>query len=541
MMRTQHNNPDGDRDRDKRRSDNTLPNRIRLPNEAVTESGPVEDRKPPEGKVSRLWMVVGIVILVILVASAGELRHMMTKNHTGTGQSTSLSTSNAEALFLKAGRLITANVANENGNLAGWIATPNYQTLSYISLPLEPNGFQIAHSVQSRTDQERTKEIGLVGEVLHANRQPLQEIKTGLNENCIMSGNDSEFIANRCSALLLLHAYMHLLKRDYNGAISDAFSTLKLDGLLSRNATIRNYGEILRLNGIARSLIIFVLQQDYPKFPLINPSLPAISRAKIAELQVKFNAYMSQRISLGEVLTAHADRYARNLLRMLKTKSVLRPVNVALMGTNGAVNTQRNANSSAAAPTLTPKDLLNEYNYEINAYIRAVDGQYHQEEDYPLQSWQHLLDRVAPTVAVRLRPMPPLILDEHADVAWDRMVQVTLAELLYEYDHHHLPPTLQVLVPKYLPAVPVDPFARKPAALCYRQKEPPNLPYGSFNCSGLVYSVGPDGVDDNGQPYETYEPEGSFAGRQPQSLNSMTKGDLVVNMEDETAWLMANG
>lgn len=73
----------------------------------------------------------------------------------------------------------------------------------------------------------------------------------------------------------------------------------------------------------------------------------------------------------------------------------------------------------------------------------------------------------------------------------DRRAAVTaVAVRLYALDHGgRLPARLDELVPRYLPAVPVDPYANPPQPLRYLPAHNPPL----------IYSVAQDGVDDLGQ------------------------------------------
>jgi hypothetical protein len=75
-----------------------------------------------------------------------------------------------------------------------------------------------------------------------------------------------------------------------------------------------------------------------------------------------------------------------------------------------------------------------------------------------------------------------------------RMSAVSLAVQLYRADHGQWPPTLDALVPKYLPAVPVDPMAPDGRPLGYVLVKG-GLPDGGDR--PLVFSVGIDGVDDS--------------------------------------------
>lgn len=75
------------------------------------------------------------------------------------------------------------------------------------------------------------------------------------------------------------------------------------------------------------------------------------------------------------------------------------------------------------------------------------------------------------------------------ELVFRQMAAVALAIRLYEIDHGRRPPTLDALVPNYLPAVPVDLYDPDLGPIRYLPdaKEP------------LLYSVGSDGVDDNGE------------------------------------------
>jgi len=87
--------------------------------------------------------------------------------------------------------------------------------------------------------------------------------------------------------------------------------------------------------------------------------------------------------------------------------------------------------------------------------------------------------------------MPSMIRAMQADfriVLVRRAAAVSLASRLYQIDHKGaFPPSLQALVPKYLPAVPLDPFAADGRPLAYILADGGSRP--------IVYSVGEDGAD----------------------------------------------
>lgn len=69
-----------------------------------------------------------------------------------------------------------------------------------------------------------------------------------------------------------------------------------------------------------------------------------------------------------------------------------------------------------------------------------------------------------------------------------RMAATALAIRLHVLDHGQRPPSLDSLVPEYLPAAPMDPFAADGRLLGYLRDAP----------QPLLYSVGLNGIDDHG-------------------------------------------
>jgi hypothetical protein len=69
-----------------------------------------------------------------------------------------------------------------------------------------------------------------------------------------------------------------------------------------------------------------------------------------------------------------------------------------------------------------------------------------------------------------------------------RIVMIELGLRAYQLDHGRLPATLSELVPEYLPDIPQDPFGKG------------DIKYRLAGDSYKLYSLGPDGVDDDAKP-----------------------------------------
>ncbi len=102
------------------------------------------------------------------------------------------------------------------------------------------------------------------------------------------------------------------------------------------------------------------------------------------------------------------------------------------------------------------------------------------------------------------------------DSTFDYLLLAKLALYAYESENGEAATSLQQLVPKYLKAVPLDPFGLN---------EP--LRYTAIDGVWTLYSIGPDGLDDAGQPLPSYNPEtGRYTSVEPD-----TRGDIVALYE----------
>ena len=105
----------------------------------------------------------------------------------------------------------------------------------------------------------------------------------------------------------------------------------------------------------------------------------------------------------------------------------------------------------------------------------------------------HLPDPPSPSDPVNQILLPFLTeygghLDDVKAETQNALLLTMLALRAYRLDHGAGPPTLSALVPRYLPAVPADPFALSGP-----------LRFKRVGAKSLLYSVGPDGKDDGGR------------------------------------------
>ncbi len=134
-----------------------------------------------------------------------------------------------------------------------------------------------------------------------------------------------------------------------------------------------------------------------------------------------------------------------------------------------------------------------------------------------------------PLVAVRNAPADIILLTitPQVDGAWfadvrcetqNRLLIVALALQAYRADHGRYPDRLSELVPAYMAKIPVDLFALK-GKLRYRRDD------GKY----VLWSVGPDGVDDNGRP-ATDPTKSSASPWDRHYVTAESKGDIVAGV-----------
>jgi len=146
------------------------------------------------------------------------------------------------------------------------------------------------------------------------------------------------------------------------------------------------------------------------------------------------------------------------------------------------------------------------------AYKQYMDALIAQAaKPYPLRTAVSEPDG-AEAVAVAYKVFAQREVDDADNRAQDAMLTVALALRAYEANKRTYPTSLDQLVPRYLDSVPTDPFAVS-SPLSYR------LQGSSF----VLYSVGPDSVDDGGTPIVA-------ATASLQNIAPDSKGDIVAGI-----------
>ena len=127
------------------------------------------------------------------------------------------------------------------------------------------------------------------------------------------------------------------------------------------------------------------------------------------------------------------------------------------------------------------------------------------------------------TVSAMLKPQEDsLRLLDRRNVAKLRILATNLALRAYRLDHPDapLPPNVDAVVPAYLAEVPADPFGKGPL----------RMKVGGG--AAVVYSVGPDGIDDGG-PAMAIPLRGPFT--------KTTRGDITLGPWESSQELKAGG
>ena len=162
----------------------------------------------------------------------------------------------------------------------------------------------------------------------------------------------------------------------------------------------------------------------------------------------------------------------------------------------------------------TKRDIMDGYTNFMDTFAQNARTPYQLHKDAP----------PIPRDPLNALLLPVFAQARYKSVACDTqnaLLIAALASRAYQADHRGAAPkNLQALVPAYLSAVPVDPFSYPIAPLKSRI-----VPSGAFQ----IYSIGPDGRDDNATPAlndrkETITPKNKYFS------SPTSKGDIVAGV-----------
>jgi hypothetical protein len=186
-----------------------------------------------------------------------------------------------------------------------------------------------------------------------------------------------------------------------------------------------------------------------------------------------------------------AARYGMATVRMGNTLSrggfvlnVLIGVGLEDIGRESLRKIRGDVTPTRARAVLTELDRIEQARDPVEAAI-AREAVWYDDFLGWLSRFQYAMARVTRGTSEQWWGSDPRPTTRRRD-AWLRLLQTDLAVRLFRQECGRLPQQLDELVPKYLAAVPIDPFSDQP--LVYRCVE------GQY----VLYSVGPDGVDNGG-------------------------------------------
>jgi hypothetical protein len=149
--------------------------------------------------------------------------------------------------------------------------------------------------------------------------------------------------------------------------------------------------------------------------------------------------------------------------------------------------------------------------------ICDIGGMFDAAEDYSILPYRQARSKlvsgeVDTCAAMSALSLPSGLLRYDENRAQDTLIMTCLALRAYHVNTGSYPNGLSKLVPKYLAKAPIDPFSQLP------------LRYGCTHTSFVLYSVGPDDVDDGGKPIDASEVDGC--------IYDASRGDIVVGADN---------
>jgi hypothetical protein len=335
--------------------------------------------------------------------------------------------------------------------------------------------------------------------VLANNREALARVRRGLayaygNPALLAHGTHPSFDSKfpTLARLLVLEGQVKAAHGDLQGQMNCLLDAIEMGELTPRGGLSdgRGYGNVCEMIG----------RRDM---------WDAAGRLKAKEAQAtlaRLLTIMDKHVPFAETVREEKWTTQTRLLEAYRKKNWVRQAQ--------GISKFRSASMANELPSVMPLS-KGQVMASYSAYMDSVIGVF--EHGYNAE----LKEPEAPTDAVNRS----LVFTWMYDPLWfrtvvqeneDQLLATTLALRAYELDHGALPPTLDALAPAYLPKVPVDLFSAGGAP--------------KYRVSGgkyLLYSVGPDGKDDGGNPIVN---PGARRGHWRYLPQPLSHGDMVVRI-----------
>lgn len=248
---------------------------------------------------------------------------------------------------------------------------------------------------------------------------------------------------------------------------------------------------------------------------LVGAAINAIGRRTLWETVPHLNAVEARTTAqrLESTLAKHAS--LSDILRETK-QLTLREYRYFMRSSEWPTMNLNNATGPARWQQLwqiysTPRrTILNNYDQYMNAVIVVADKPYNLFQEWPSPPTDYYHQPLS-----KLNVYPNAHFLYAKEQAADALLLTSLALRAYRLDNGHYPQTLNELVPRYLKKNPADPFGNnKP--LRYQPKAD----------SYVLYSLGPDGIDNQGQKIRNPK----HAGKEWQEfmVQRESKGDFLA-------------
>ncbi len=378
--------------------------------------------------------------------------------------------------FASLGASVAAQTAERD------LATPKQQLPS-------PNGWDFflqagkarkgtpPHVDAKEPDRER-KLLALEREYVAQNTETFRLIRQGLSHDVmrprqeIRVGFSDDGMLRELGRLLSYKAYVEAVDKNWESSANSGLDAMHLGAAITRGAT---YISALTGNGI---------ESIGPKW--VKEAVPHLTDEQLQKVVQRLEKIESLRASLVSILMVEKQDNKKELQRVLQHKDWQefrdQPPRVKAIQKGFSWD----AKTVAAMQIISDEQILQNFDASMDKYIKLTQLPFLQQQtEREFRSPDALSDLL--TRSFRLRASVLFARRETET----RLLLVTLALRAYHAEHGTYPESLQALGGKYLQRIPLDPFdTTRP------------LGYRRDGENYVLYSVGPDGVDNHGTPID---------------------------------------